>query len=143
EALGDHLTLPGEALVLLPSGFHILLHLLQAGYRLWGAAWTTLCRLAIGVVGTLMHPLERLFRLRSSLGSSPLFGGQWSRDGLAQFVLHMEDIRRVMRPQVMFNVRQQSRGLIAGRLDDLTVGMRSQGYSGSKLRHSEECNDRV
>ena len=42
----------------------------------------------------------------------------------------MEDIRRVMRPQVMFNVRQQSRGLIACRLDHLTVephqGLRHQ-----------------
>ena len=39
-------------------------------------------------------------------------------------MLHMEEVRRVMRPKVMFNIRQQARGFIAGRLDDLTVETR-------------------
>ena len=37
--------------------------LLQARCRLWGTARTTLCRLVVGVVEVLLHPLERLFRL--------------------------------------------------------------------------------
>jgi hypothetical protein len=80
-------------------------------------------------VERFLHPLERCCRRRSGLGGSPLCGGHWSGDGLAQVVLPMQAIRRVMRPQVLCNVRQQSRGLIAGRLDPLIVEPR-QG-----LRH--------
>ena len=47
DALGDLLALPGEALVLLASGFHLLLHLLQARGRLWGTTRATLCRLVV------------------------------------------------------------------------------------------------
>src|SRR4029450_12243369 len=36
-------------------------------------------------------------------------------------MLHMEEVRRVMRPAVMFHIRQQSWGLVAGRLNDPTV----------------------
>ncbi len=39
-------------------------------------------------------------------------------------MLHMEHIRRVMRPKVMFNVREKSWGLITGRLNHLTVKTR-------------------
>ena len=56
DALGDLLALPGEALVLLASGFHVLRDLLQARCRLWGPARTTLCRLAVRVVKVLLHP---------------------------------------------------------------------------------------
>ena len=63
EALGDRLALSGEALGLVASRFHVLRHLLQARCRLWGTTWTTLCRLAVGVVEGLLHLRERLFRL--------------------------------------------------------------------------------
>src|SRR2546423_5988756 len=43
-ALGDRLALPGEALVLVASGFHVLRNLLQARCRLWGTTWTTFFR---------------------------------------------------------------------------------------------------
>src|SRR6266571_3072303 len=72
----------------------------------------------------LVHPLEYLFSLYNGLFGGPLFGGHWSRNGLAQLMLHMEDVRRVMRPQVMLNIRQQSRGLITGRLNDRAVETR-------------------
>ena len=45
---------------------------------------------------------------------------------LTQFMLHMEEVRRVMRPEVMFHIRQQARRFIAGRLDDLTVETRKR-----------------
>ena len=66
---------PAEALVLVARRFHFLRDLLQARGRLWGTAWTALCRLVVGVVEVLLHPLERLFRLRDGLGGRPLFGG--------------------------------------------------------------------
>src|SRR5262245_23564385 len=77
NALGDLLALLAEALVFLASCFHVLRYLLQARGRLWGAAWATLVRLAGGGMDTLLHPVERLFRLHNDLGGSPLFGGQW------------------------------------------------------------------
>jgi hypothetical protein len=58
EALGDRLALSGEALGLVVSRFHVLRHLLQARCRLWGTTWTTLCRLAVGVVEGLWHPFD-------------------------------------------------------------------------------------
>jgi hypothetical protein len=121
DALGELLTLAGEPLGLLASCVHFLLDLFQARRRLWGMPWTTLCRLAVGVIEVLVHPRERLFRLRGGLVGGTLFGGQWGRDGFAQLMLHMEDVRRVMRPKAMGNIRQKSRRLITRRLHDLTV----------------------
>ena len=116
------------------SRCHILLNLLQARYHLWGAAWATLGRLVVGVVEALLHPLERLFSLGGSLGGSALFAGHGGRDGFAQLMLHMEHVRRVMRSKVMFNIRQQSRGFITGRLDHRAVetrkGLFHQGIPG-------------
>jgi hypothetical protein len=112
DALGDLFALPGEPLVLVACGLDILGHLLQARCRLWGAAWATLVRLAGGVVDTFLHQGERLCRLHNDLCGSPLFDGQWGRDRLAQFILHMEEVRRVMRPKVMFHIGEQARRLM-------------------------------
>src|SRR5215470_11377258 len=49
NALGDLLTLPGETLVLLARGLHVLRHLLQARGRLWWAARTALVQLVVRV----------------------------------------------------------------------------------------------
>ena len=68
----------------------------------------------------LLHPLEGLFSLRYGPFGSPLFGGHRSRNRLAQCLLHMEQVRRVMRPKGS-NIRQQSWRLIACRLNHLTV----------------------
>jgi hypothetical protein len=86
--------------------YHILGSLLQAWSHLWRAAGTTLGRLTIGVVAALVHPLERLFSLRHGLGRRPLFDGQRRCDRFAQLMLHMEEVRRVMRPEVLFHIRQ-------------------------------------
>jgi hypothetical protein len=75
DALGDRLALPGEALVLLVSRCHLLLHLLQTRCPLWRAARAARCRLVVGVVEALLPLRERLFRLGGSLGGSLLCGG--------------------------------------------------------------------
>ena len=36
-------------------------------------------------------------------------------------MLDMEEVRRVMCPQVMFHIREESRGFITGRLNDLAM----------------------
>jgi hypothetical protein len=41
-------------------------------------------------------------------------------------MLHMEEVRRVVRAEVMFHIRQQTRCFIAGRLYDLTVQTRQR-----------------
>ena len=86
KALRDLLALPGETLVLVVCSRPILGSLLQAGSRLWRAAWTTCGRLAVGVGKVLVHPLERLFSPRHSLGGRPLFDGQRRCDRLAQLM---------------------------------------------------------
>jgi hypothetical protein len=107
--------------MLLASRVHCLRDLCQARRRLWGTTWTTLCRLAVGVVESCVHPLERLFGLRHGLGGSPLFDGHRRCDRFTQCMLPMAEVRRVRRPEVMCNIRQQSWGLVAGRLHDPTV----------------------
>src|SRR4029453_1888229 len=99
-------------LVLVLRCYHILGSLLQAWSHLWRAAWTTLGRLTIGIVEALVHPLERLFSLRHGLGRRPLFDGQRRCDRFAQLMLHMEEVRRVMRPEVLCHIRQYSWGFI-------------------------------
>src|SRR4029453_12474888 len=124
NALGDLLALPAEALMLLASGFHFLPTLLQTWKHLWGASWTALCRLGVGVSKGLMHSLGRLFSLGDRLGGSALFDGQGGCNGLAQLMLDMEEVRRMMRPKVLFHIGEKARRLITGRLDDLTVEAR-------------------
>ena len=49
-------------------------------------------------------------------------------------MLDMEEVRRVMCPQVMFHIREESRGFITGRLNDLAMqagkGLFHQGMPG-------------
>ena len=77
DTLGDLLALFAEALVLVASGFHVLLHLLQARGYFWRAARARLCRFASGGVEGRLHPVACLFRLHNDRCGSPLFGGQW------------------------------------------------------------------
>ena len=78
DALGDRLALPSEALVLVARGCHVLCNLFQARGRFGGTPWTTLGTRAVGVVSGFLHPLERLFGLRYSLGGRSLFEGHRS-----------------------------------------------------------------
>lgn len=118
---GDLLTLPREALVLVVSGFHVLLDLLEARCHLCGATRATLGRLAVGGGAGLWDPLEHLVRFRGRLCGRPLFDSQRGRHRLAECMLSMEEVRRVMGSKVGFDLRQQSWGLIAGRWHDWTV----------------------
>ena len=98
-ALGELFSLPGQALVLLASRRHLLADLIQACAGLWGAVRAALFRGVMGVREVILYPFELLFCLYNSLGRSPLFGGYRGGDRLTQFMLHMEEVRRVMRPE--------------------------------------------
>jgi hypothetical protein len=120
HARGDGLALPGAALGLVASRLHLVRNLLQARCHLWGPPWPTLFWPARGVVEVLVHPRARRFSRRHGLGRSPLCDGQRRCDRLAPRMLPMEEVRRVLRPEVLFHRRQPAWGLIAGRLDPLT-----------------------
>jgi hypothetical protein len=58
-------------------------------------------------MGAIRVPLlERFFGLHNSLGSRTLFDSQWRCDRFTQFMLHMEEVRRVMRSEVLFHISQ-------------------------------------
>jgi hypothetical protein len=100
---------------------HLLLNLLTARDPWWGAAWAPLCRLVARGLERLLHPRERLFGFGRSLVSRPLFDAHGGGDRFAEFMLHMEEVRRMMCPQVMFHIRQKARRFITGRLNHPTV----------------------
>jgi hypothetical protein len=82
--------------VLTASRFDLVLGLLQAHGRLWGAARSAL----VGLVASGLQMEVRLFELLPCFGnrlvSGPLFGGQWGAHSFHQFMLDMERIWRVM-----------------------------------------------
>lgn len=121
DALGHLLALRTEAFKLLVCRVRFLCELLQACGGLWRAARSPLCRRVASALQLLLYVLKLLLRLGGRLCSRPLLGGHGAGDGFDQLMLHMEDVRRVMRPQVMGHIRQQARRCIAGRLDALTV----------------------
>ena len=61
--------------------------------------------------------------MRVKLGCT-LFGGQRCYDRLAQLMLHMEEVRRVMHPQMVFNISKKPGRFVTRRLDDVTLEMR-------------------
>jgi hypothetical protein len=126
NALAYLFSLLREALALLASCCHLLLGLLQAQCYLWRPTRTTPPRLGVGIVEVLLHPVERLFSGRCRLRGGPLFGGHRGRDGLAQLMLHMKKVRRVLHPEVLFNIGQEPGCLVARRLNDAAL-QRSQG----------------
>ena len=44
-----------------------------------------------------------------------LFGGKGGTHGFAEFMLDMEQVRRVMRSEMMLDIGQKSRGLVVYR----------------------------
>ncbi len=101
DALGHLLSLLGQALVFTAGRVEFLLGLLQTHGLRRGAARTALLRIVTGRLAMRLHLIEPLLRLGRHLVGGPLFGGQWSRNGLAQFMLYMEQVGRVMRPKMM------------------------------------------
>jgi hypothetical protein len=72
----------------------------------------------------LLHTAELLCSRRHGLLCCSLFGSHWSGHSLAQFVLHMEEIRGVMHTEVMGNIREEARGFITRRLNHLALERR-------------------
>jgi hypothetical protein len=75
----------------------------------------------------------RLITLLPCLGNQlvgrPLFGGPWCPNGFAAFILAMEQVWCVVRPQMMFNLGQKPRRFITGGLNHLTVKLgQSRGH---------------
>ncbi len=93
EVLGDLLALSPEALVLLASGFHVLLGLLAACGHLRGTTRATRSRLAVGGVAMLADPLECLLGLGGGLSGRPLLDSQRGRHRLAECMLHRDEVR--------------------------------------------------
>jgi|KBSSwiStaDraftv2_1062776.scaffolds.fasta_scaffold541513_1 hypothetical protein len=85
----------------------------------------------------LLRPLQCLFCCLHRLGNGTLFDSYRGRDSPAQFMLHMAQVRHVMRPEVMFHIREQARCLIAGRLDLLAVELRKS------LHHARLLGSRI
>ena len=78
-------------------------------------------RRALRLIGRAGLPLCLQLRLCSS---HLLFGlanlaGQIQAGGLRDLMLNMKDVRRMVRPEIRFDMPQQSLGLITGALDDL------------------------
>jgi hypothetical protein len=121
EALGDLRSLPSEAVVCLTRCCSVLLALCQMRCCLWTATWTRLVRLAGGGREWFLNMVQRCCRSHNDLCGSAYFGRHGSCDRLAQGLLHMEEVRRVLRPQMGRNGGQESWGLIACRLDAATV----------------------
>jgi hypothetical protein len=124
QTLGDRLALAGEAPVLVARCCDILRALSYTRCPLWGATRAALCRLAVGVGAVLVHLFARLFCLRGSLGSGPLFGRQRSRDRLPPFMRPMEEVRGVRRSKVVLTIRHWvSRFVLSARI---YAGFRAQ-----------------
>ena len=85
--------------------FHDLLDLRQTRCPLWGTPRSTPSRVRTVTLGVLLHTRERLCRRRYGLVGCPLFGSYRGCHRLAQLMLHMKDIGRVMHPQVVFDIR--------------------------------------
>ena len=90
DALGDLLALLGEALMLTTGRFELLLGLLKAHGRLWGAAWTALFWLVPRSLQVCLHLIKLLLSCGGCFVGGSLFRRHRSRDGLAEFMLHME-----------------------------------------------------
>ena len=133
-ALATLLSLPGATLILLACCLHLLLGLLQTRNGFWGAARAASFSWCVDALDRLLHTAELLGSRRHGLLCCALFGGPGSRHRPAQLVLHMAEVRRVMRAEVLFHLRQPSWGLIAGRWDHFPFeqrqGIRHQSVPG-------------
>ena len=121
NALADRLALLREALTRLARRFHLRRGLLQTPCHLWGAARAAPPRLFVVTLDGLLQTGTRRFSRRHGLFGGTLFGSHRRSDRLAQLLLHMEEVRRVMHPQVVFDIRSKPRRFVARRLDPLTL----------------------
>ena len=117
DALSDLLAVLREALVLTTGRFECLRGVLQAHGGFWGPARTALFGLVTCALLVSLHPFELFHGFSDGLVCSPLFRGHGSGDGFDQFVLYMEQVRCMVRFEIMCHIGQQPRRFIAGRLD--------------------------
>jgi hypothetical protein len=79
--------------MLTPGRFERLLGVLQTHECLWGAARTALFGLAARGLQMRLYLLKLFLSFGGSLVGSSLFDGHRRGDGLAEFTLHMEEVR--------------------------------------------------
>jgi hypothetical protein len=126
EALRDLLARRAEALVCAARRGRFLCEWLQAGGGLWGATRPPFFSGVARALKWLLSWRQPLLRRGGRLCRRPRRGGHGAGDRFDQLRLHMADVRRVVRPTVLDNIRQQARRCIAGRLDALTVPSRKR-----------------
>jgi hypothetical protein len=126
EALRPRLAWPDEAVGLLARGVDLWRGLLQTGGRLRGAARAVPLRRRRGPLSVLLHLLECLFSRSPRLCGRTLCGGPGDGHGRAQLRLPREQVGGVRRTEGLCDIRHQSWGLVARRLDDMALE-RSQG----------------
>src|SRR5215831_12491939 len=97
----DLLTLLSEALVLTTRRFEYLLGLLQAHDCFWGTARPVRFGLVTRGLGTGLYVFELLPGFGDGLVCRPLFRGHGPGDRFDQLVLHMEQVRLVVRLQIV------------------------------------------
>jgi hypothetical protein len=146
QALFDLLALLSQSLVLMAGCFKGLLSLLTAQGRFWRTAWTPLFKLIIGALQTGLGLLKLFLGLAERLVSGSFFGGQRCANGLAEFMLNVESVGRVMRPELVFDIGPNPRRLITGGWNHFTVELGQsrchQGLPGCLITGlSELCQD--
>src|SRR5262249_61878771 len=117
----DLFALRSEPRMLATGRFERVLGLLQAHGCLWGPTRPALFGLVIRAYRVGLQPFELLCGFANGLVCRPFFGGYGTGDGFDQLVLHMKQVRRVMRLQIMFHISQEPGCFIAGRLDDPAI----------------------
>ena len=117
----DLFTLRSEPLVLTAGRVEHLLGLLQAHGILWGTARAALCGLMTSALREGLQPFELLLGFGDGFMGSSLFGRRGTRNRFDQLVLHMKQVRRVVRLERVFHIGQQTGRFITGRLDHPAV----------------------
>src|SRR4051794_13248757 len=104
DALGNLLALRTDALTLWVCRLRFLGELLQACGGLWGTARSPIFRRVASALKLRLYMLKPLLRLGGRLCSRPLLGGHRAGGGFDQLMLHMEEVWRVVRAEVMLHI---------------------------------------
>ena len=101
----DLFALRSEPRVLATGRFERVLGLLQAHGFLWRPTRPALFGLVICAYRVGLQPFELRCGFADGLLCRPFFGGHGTRDGFDPLVLHMKQVRCVMRLEVVFHIR--------------------------------------
>jgi hypothetical protein len=134
NTLANRLSRWREALALLASHCHLLFSLGQTWGALRRAPWTAPFWESAGTLGVCVYTVELRCSRRHGLLCGALLGGYGGHDSLAQLVLHMQEVWRVMRAEGMCHIREEPWRFVTRRLDHLAVepcqGVLHQGVPG-------------